>query len=400
VVGSADTAAVAMAEDVEDAGTAGPATREPVLAIGLMTGTSMDGIDAALVETDGRGSLVAGAAVSWPMDDALRRSLMAVAAEPAREHSNIEALSVELEELHAQAVEELLQRAGLDRRAVSVVGFHGQTLYHAPAPGRPGAGRTWQLGNGNRLAARLGMTVAWDFRSADVAAGGEGAPFAPAYHAAIARQAEVVLPVALLNIGGVANITWIGPPADEVSEPDLVAFDTGPGNALIDDWVVSHGLGVRDEGGQLAAAGQVDAAVLLRLMDHPYFRRCPPKSLDRFSFTSTGATGLSAADGAATLTAFTAESVAAAVDLLPAPPARWLVCGGGRHNGSLMAALRERLAVPVEPIDVIGFDGDGLEAQAFGYLAVRVMRRLPLSFPGTTGVPRPLPGGRLCRATG
>jgi anhydro-N-acetylmuramic acid kinase len=235
----------------------------------------------------------------------------------------------------------------------------------------------------------VGVPVAWDFRSADVAAGGEGAPFAPVFHAALAEGLEK--PLAVLNIGGVANVTWIG--ADGV----LLACDTGPGNGPLDDWVFQTTGAAFDRDGALAAAGRVDATVLARLLAHPYFARPMPKSLDRLDFSQalagSGLSALSAADGAATLAAFTAEAVARAP--LPGRPTRVLVCGGGRKNPAIMAALRVRLAVPVEQVESVGWDGDALEAQCFGLLAVRVMRGLPLSFPGTTGVPQPMVGGRL-----
>ena len=237
------------------------------------------------------------------------------------------------------------------------------------------------------------MRVAWDFRSADVAAGGQGAPLAPAYHAALAR--ELPKPLAVLNLGGVGNVTWIGPGDD--NGVNLVAFDTGPGNGPLDDWVARHTGERFDRDGALARAGQVDRAVLGRLLAHPYFARPAPKSLDRLDFAAAlGASGLDAlspADGAATLVAFTAEAVALAP--LPAPPLRWLVTGGGRHNPAIMAALRTALGVPVEPVEAVGWDGDALEAQCFGFLAARAVAGLPLSFPGTTGVPHPMQGGQL-----
>lgn len=370
-----------------------------LLAVGLMTGTSMDGIDAALVRTDGRSVRPVGTAQTMALPSLLRRRLLAVAAAPLARHADadIDDLAQALEAAHVEAVASVLAANDLAPAAVDVVGFHGQTLYHAPTPGRAGTGRTWQLGDGARLAARLGRPVAWDFRSADVAAGGEGAPFAPVFHAAVASAAGLDLPAAVLNIGGVANLTLITAAAapDRPDAPGLLAFDTGPGNALIDDWVGRHGLGRCDVDGRLAAQGRVDPAALARLLDHPFFDRVPPKSLDRFAFSANPVAGLAAADGAATLAAFTVATVARAVDHLAVRPRVLLVCGGGRHNPVLMAGLAEALAMPVAPIDTIGFDGDGLEAQAFGYLAVRVWHGRPLSFPGTTGVPRPLPGGRI-----
>ncbi len=274
--------------------------------------------------------------------------------------------------------------------AVAVLGFHGHTILHQPE-----AGRTRQIGDGALLAAETGIDVVCDFRARDVAGGGQGAPLAPLYHAALA--AELAKPLAVLNLGGVANLTWIGAGADE-SEGAVRAFDTGPGNALIDDWAARHSGRPLDLDGALARAGRTDEAALASLLEDPYFARPPPKSLDRDAFDPGPVAGLSPADGAATLTAFSAAAVARALDHLPVPPRRWLVTGGGRHNPALMAALAERLEAPVAPVEAVGWDGDALEAQAFAYLALRSLEGLALSLPGTTGVARPMPGGVVHRA--
>jgi anhydro-N-acetylmuramic acid kinase len=224
-----------------------------------------------------------------------------------------------------------------------------------------------------------------------VAAGGEGAPLAPLYH--WARSGALEKPLAVLNLGGVGNVTWLGAEADT-----MLAFDTGPANALIDDWALTHTGEPVDRDGALARAGQVDQRRLRRFLAHPYFQRKPPKSLDRDDFAGFVPTGLSPADGAATLTAMTAAAVARAAEHFPVPVRRWLVTGGGRHNPVLMAELARRLGLPVEPVERAGWDGDALEAQAFAYLAVRSQKGLPLSLPGTTGVPSPMGGGRLSSA--
>jgi len=199
--------------------------------------------------------------------------------------------------------------------------------------------------------------------------------------------------LAVLNLGGVANVTWLGTGADEV-----LAFDTGPGNALIDDWCLAHTGRAVDEGGALASQGRVDEERVQRFLVHPYFERQPPKSLDRDDFVAAMPLGLAPADGAATLTAMTAAAVADAVHFLPSPPRRWLVTGGGRHNPALMRMLQERLGAPVDPVEEAGWEGDVLEAQAFAYLAVRAVEGLPLSLPSTTGARAPVTGGRLHRA--
>ena len=362
-------------------------------AVGLMSGTSADGIDAALIETDGEGRVHVIAGQSRPFVPETRASLLA-AMRAARAQG---AQTTETPEIRdamrrltlaaAEAVGDVIAQAGLTAEAVDVVGFHGQTVNHLPDKGF-----TWQIGDADLLAQLTGIDVAHDFRSADVAAGGQGAPFAPAYHRARALSAGEALPVAVLNVGGVANVTWIG-------EADMIAFDTGPGNALLDDWVHAHtGLSF-DAGGALAGSGVVHEDVLTALLDHPYFDAPPPKSLDRNDFDIAAARGLSAADGAATLAAMTVGAVALAARLLPAPPVRWIVTGGGAHNAHLMAELARALGAPVVDAGAVGWDGDLLEAEAFAYLAVRSMRGLPLSWPGTTGVPEPMPGGRLTRAS-
>lgn len=355
---------------------------DPLWALGLMSGTSLDGIDAALVRTDGVRVQEFGPFLTRPYDATFRERLRAVLGG----QGDVAGVERDLTEIHAAAVQALLREAGA--RKADVIGFHGHTILHAPE-----ARRTWQIGDGALLARRTGIDVVHDFRSADVAAGGEGAPLAPVYHAALA--AELERPLAVLNIGGVANVTWIDGPA---SAPNLIAFDTGPGNALIDDWVRRHDGRLYDVDGALAAAGQVDVDALARLLEHDYFGRTPPKSLDRDAFSTAPVSHLSAADGAATLAAFTVQAVARALSHFPAPPRRWLVTGGGRHNRTLMAALARALPGTVAPVETARWNGDGLEAQAFAYLAVRSLRGLPLSYPGTTGVERPTAGGVLRRA--
>lgn len=351
-------------------------------ALGLMSGTSLDGIDAALVTTDGVGIEAFGPAVTVAYPEPFRARVRGVLGRED-DGDDVRAVARELTERHAEAVKQLLARTG---GRADVIGFHGQTLLH-----RPAFRMTRQIGDGALLARLTGIPVVNDFRAADVAAGGQGAPFAPLFHAAMTGAME--RPLAVLNVGGVANVTWIG------SNGRLVAFDTGPGNALIDDWARRHAGLTMDEGGRLARGGRVDRGRLAALLAHSYFGRPPPKSLDRddFTFTAAAGEGLSIADGSATLTRFTAEAVARALGHLPAVPARWIVTGGGRHNATLMAALGGCLGAPVEAAESVGWQGDALEAQAFAFLAVRSLKGLPLSLPETTGVPRPMPGGTLHR---
>ncbi len=344
-----------------------------------MSGTSLDGIDVAALATDGRERLAAGPALTVPYPRAFRERLRGVlgGTGPRAETAEVEA---ELTRLHGDAVAEF--RAHHPEIAVDLVGFHGHTIMH-----RPAERRTWQIGDGALLASLTGVDVIADFRSADVAAGGEGAPLAPLYHAALA--ARMAKPVAILNLGGVANLTWICE-----REGDILAFDTGPGNALIDDWVRRHTGRAADIDGALALAGRVSRPPVAGFLEHPYFARTPPKSLDRDEFHGAIPDDLTLADGAATLTEISAAAVAAAVRHLPAAPREWLVCGGGRRNPALMAALARVVGAPVRAVEAVGWDGDALEAQAFAYLAVRSVLGLPLSLPTTTGAPHPVCGGR------
>lgn len=365
-------------------------------ALGLMSGTSVDGIDVALIETDGQMVRAFGPAESYPFDATTRQALrdaMALAAglAPGPDIPGELAATGDLvADAHADAIAHF--RASHDLPPIDVIGFHGQTVRHAPD-----LGLTWQVGNAVRLAAATGVTVVADFRRADVAAGGEGAPLVPLYHAALLRSArlpgrDVPWPVAVLNLGGVGNVTWVECPG---AEARILAFDTGPGNALLDDWVHAHDAGTCDMDGKFARAGQVDQERLRAWLSHPYFDAKPPKSLDRDTFAVCRPDGLSLEDGAATLTAFTAGSVARALDHMPVAPALWFVTGGGRRNAAIMAALRELLGAPVEAVDALGWRGDSLEAEAFGFLAVRSLQGLPLSLPATTGVRAPQTGGRL-----
>lgn len=356
-------------------------TEIPVLAVGLMSGTSLDGVDAALIETDGDRTIrpLGYHFVPYAPEFALRLRGVLGRTVPDDQTRSVEH---ELTLIHGVAVGRLLADCGVRPAAVRVAGFHGHTVHHAPE-----ARFTWQIGNGELLARQIALPVVSDFRSADIAGGGEGAPLAPVFHAALAAGFE--RPVAVLNLGGVGNVTWIG------RDGRLVAFDTGPGNALIDDWALRHTGKPMDRDGALARRGRVDEAALGRLMGNSYFQRRPPKSLDRNAFDASPVVPLLVEDGAATLTRFTAAAVAAACGYLPEPPLRWIVSGGGRRNPALMADLRALLGAPVEPIEAVGWDGDALEAQAFAFLAVRRLRDLPASFPETTGVGRPTTGGVL-----
>jgi anhydro-N-acetylmuramic acid kinase len=367
---------------------------ELMRAIGLMSGTSMDGIDVALVETDGVSRSLFGATSFLPYNDADRGLLRDALADAVHLQARgarsaiLAAAETMVTERHAEAVERFLGQAAVDRSTIEIIGFHGQTVVH-----RPKLRLTVQIGDGAGLARRLAIPVVYDFRAADIEAGGEGAPLAPAFHRALVEAAGIMDPVALLNIGGVANVTLV---PGLGREP--VACDTGPGNALLDDLMLARTGSPIDRDGRTAATGRVDEAALSRLLADPYFALPAPKSLDRNAFSRAAVEHLATADAAATLTAFTAASVAAAMPLLPATPTQLIVCGGGARNATLMRELRRRLQCPITTAHSHNWSIDSLEAQAFAYLAVRSVRQLPLTFPTTTGVKEPITGGLWVKA--
>ena len=360
----------------------------PVRSLGAMSGTSLDGIDAAVLVTDGATRIETGETAYRPYSDAERETIRAALGR--WQGPEVAAAAEVVETAHA----ELLSRF----EDIQLVGFHGQTLAHEPR----GRG-TLQVGDGQVLAEVLGVPVVSDFRSTDVEMGGEGAPLAPFYHHALARAAGATRPLAVLNLGGVGNLTWIDPSHGRPeSESALLAFDTGPANAPLNDLMQARRGLALDADGALAATGTVDAAVVEDFLTHPHFFRMAPKSLDRDAFPdlARAVARLPDADAAATLTACAASAVVQGLDLCPAPPERILVTGGGRLNATLMAMLAAGSGVPVGPIEDLPADGDMLEAQAFAWLAVRVARGLPTSAPGTTGVRAPVGGGSLSRPSG
>jgi len=358
----------------------------PVWVLGAMSGTSLDGVDAAMLLTDGRRIHDFGPHAYRPYSEAERATLRAAFGRWPGEAGVAEAAEV-VEAAHA----ELLSRFS----GAEVVGFHGQTLAHHPA----GRG-THQAGNGALLAEVLGLPVVWDFRSADVRLGGQGAPLAPFFHHACARWMAATEPLAILNLGGVGNVTWIDPTLPEPETPGaLLAFDTGPANAPINDLMLARRGMPCDEGGQIAASGHVQSVLVAAFLCLPYFFKIPPKSLDRNDFHDflKVMDELADADAAATLTALAAAAVARGAEHYPRPVSRLLVTGGGRHNVAMMAALREATGFAVDPVEAVGLNGDMLEAQAFAHLALRVVRGLPTSAPGTTGVPAAVGGGTISR---
>jgi anhydro-N-acetylmuramic acid kinase len=367
---------------------------------GLMTGTVLDGqIDIAFLRTDGDSIMEFGPAKMVPYPDEVRTVIAeAVTAAQAWNFDGDEpAIFVTAESAltHAQAhaVIETAQAYALSLDQVIAIGFHGQTVLHRPPTqtrtGPTGIGRTRQLGDGALMAGLIGRPVVFDFRSGDMAAGGHGAPLCPSYHAALLNRVGADETVAVLNLGGVGNITW------QSQDGQLVAFDTGPANAPIDDWIRRHGAGDMDEDGHIAASGNLDRDRLATLMNQSYFLDMPPKSLDRNDFTASIANGLSLADGAALLTALAAASVARAVEMLPTRVERLIVCGGGRHNPVLLRLIAEMARVAIDPADEYGWRGDTVEAECFAFLAARHLAGLPVSYPGTTGVPSQMSAGRF-----
>jgi anhydro-N-acetylmuramic acid kinase len=365
---------------------------EPKWVAGFMSGTSLDAVDAALILTDGEQVLEFGATAERKYLPEERRILQ-VATDAARAWNwsgqqpveAFEAAKSVVTQTHAETMEQLL--SGWSGPAPVLAGVHGQTVLHRrPVPGHPGA--TLQLIDAPAMRVALGVRLACDFRTADVGAGGQGAPLAPAYHAALLRSLGDGA-ACVLNLGGVANITA------KLSGGALIAFDTGPANGPLDEWVERHGYGTHDVEGQLALAGKADEALLGRLLQHDWFREMPPKSLDRYDFNADMVAGLSVEDGTATLTEFSARAVAAGVAQLPEVPSRVIACGGGRHNPALMEALARALPCEVLSAEAAGWRGDSIEAEAFAYLAARTARGLPISWPGTTGVPEPMTGGIL-----
>jgi anhydro-N-acetylmuramic acid kinase len=352
--------------------------------IGLMSGTSVDGIDAALMETDGLGWVRPLAFMTTPFEHSFRSRLRQFFSCTNRDDLEVLSVERELTELHAEVVTKFLHQLNGKASGVDLIGFHGQTLFHDPAKRI-----SVQIGDGALLAKMTNIPVVNDFRSADMKAGGTGAPLVPLYHRALA--AKLPKPVAIVNIGGVSNISWIGGDHDD----ELLAFDVGPGNAMIDDWILHHTGQAYDAYGLLASSGVVQQKIVDSFLAQKFFKQKPPKSMDRNAFKRVLTDDVSVHDGAATLTMITARSIAESLRFMPQKPTHLYVTGGGRLNNTLMRWILDLANIPVSPVDDLNWSGDGLEAEAFAYLAVRSRLGLPLSVPGTTGVSQPTTGGTL-----
>jgi anhydro-N-acetylmuramic acid kinase len=365
-------------------------------AIGLMSGTSMDGIDLAMLVTDGEHVVERGPSSTVPYEAAFRRrieeALEAAKVIDQRDDrpGDLAELEREITLRHVHAVIDFLSTAAGDWPKPEVIGFHGQTVLH-----RPERALTVQLGDGRLLAGETGVPVVYDMRASDMVHGGQGAPLVPAYHAALARTlsgpGREKFPIAFVNIGGISNVTWV----PEAGDP--VAFDSGPGNALIDQWVSAHGGVPYDAGGAIASEGGAVRTVVDSYLEKPFFAKRAPKSLDRNDFTLAEAEGLELSDGARTLAAVSAEAILAAASQMPEPPKLWIVCGGGRKNPHILADMRSGSDAEVILAEDAGFDGDAMEAEAWAYLAVRSLRGLPLTWPTTTGCRQAVTGGVLAQ---
>jgi len=369
--------------------------RTQYIALGLMSGTSLDGVDAAFIETDGKTLFRTGPSLMLPYTELDRETLMSATQAALRwkfdgpQPNSFVAAEAVIARTHIRAVKKLCLANPEWARDLAMIGFHGQTIIHIPPSGAT-KGRTLQLGDGALLAEKTGFPVYYDFRSADVKAGGQGAPLAPIFHKALVAKRKLDLPAAVLNIGGVANVTLV------TSKNHLIASDTGPGNGPLDDWMSQNGLGAFDADGRLASKGTPNFHIVKQWLDREFFQKELPKSADRHDFhVINDLDELSVEDGAATLAAFTALSSIYTLQAMHETPNTLIVCGGGRHNKAMLWMLAEHSTAKVLTADAVGWNSDAIEAQAFAYLAVRSRLGLPISFPMTTGVAKPMTGGRL-----
>jgi anhydro-N-acetylmuramic acid kinase len=366
-------------------------------AIGLMSGTSMDGIDIALVRTDGRGSVERAAALGIPYDapfrDRLKQALedAKLIRQRGERPGTLADIEHELTLRHVEAVQIFLKKNNLQVADIDVIGFHGQTVLH-----RPDDALTVQLGDGALLARETGISVVHDMRANDMVHGGQGAPLIPVYHAALAAGLPAELrsgrPVVFVNIGGISNLTFVG------MDGNLVAYDSGPGNTLIDQWVEAHAGIPYDQGGMIASEGRVLADLAERYLANPFFAAVKRRSLDRNDFSPPTGADASLEDGARTLAHVTAAAIFKSARHLPEGPGTYIISGGGRLNRIIMRDLTDlalKDEATVMSAEEAGLDGDAMEAQAWAYLAVRSLEGLPLTFPGTTGVTEPVTGGVL-----
>ncbi len=370
-------------------------SKPPYIALGLMSGTSLDGVDAAFLETDGERIIRLGPSLCIDYSDADKTILEEATQAALRwqfsgpKPKSFGAAEVVIHKNHLRAVKTLCADHREWTDALAMIGFHGQTVLHHP-PKAPFNGRTLQLGDGAALAKATGKPVWYDFRTADVEAGGQGAPLAPIYHQALVAYSKLDRPTAVLNLGGVGNVTLI------TKAGHAIASDTGPGNGPLDNWMSRNNLGAFDPDGKYAATGTPHFPLVRKWLEREFFQRPTPRSADRYDFdVINDMDDLSVEDGAATLAAFTTLAAVYTLNDMREKPRSVIVCGGGRHNKAMMWMLREHLEATVKTAEEVGWNSDAIEAQAFAYLAVRAKWKLPISYPMTTGVPKPMTGGVL-----
>ena len=367
-------------------------------AIGLMSPASVAGVDAAIITTDGQGVVEAGPSLHLPYSRDLKiwiRRAIKAAQEGRDGAADIGKAAGELTLAHVEAVEELLEQADLKRTGIDVIGFHGHTIFHRPAASREDQGRSWQIGDGSVLAEEAKIDVVTSFRTEDVAEGGQGAPLVPVYHQALAQSLDGDGPVGIITLGDDVSVTFA---IREGRDAQVMAFDCGPGDELLDQWATLKSGKAMSPDGSLARDGQVRTEILRMMMLNPYLRRKPPKSLGQFDFKLDSLLELSASDGAATLTALSAACVRLSEKHLPEEPKQWVVCGPGAENPSMLEALKKALDAPVRLAGEAGWNSNFLDAECIGYLAVRSLKKLPLTYPQTTRAPRPIHGGLFFKA--
>ena len=344
-------------------------------AIGLMSGTSLDGVDVALLKTDGFSIISSGPFGSVPYQAQFKQRLF----DQLGEVSVPKTLEEELTVIHANVVFDFLKDNNILKSDIDVIGFHGQTIYHNPKEKL-----SFQIGDGYLLAKLLDRIVVNNFRATDVENGGQGAPLVPIYHQTLAK--DIKKPVAIINIGGVSNVTFIG-------DHELIAFDAGPGNAPLDD-IIFQKLGLSyDKDGKLAQSGVINKSILKQFLAHSFFESPPPKTLDRNNFDYQNLVGCKVEDALATVVEFIAKSISKTREYFPQSVDKWYVSGGGSHNTTLVKSISKALNHDVLSVNRLGWNSDALEAQAFAFLAVRSILGLPISFPNTTGVLEPMTGG-------
>ncbi len=354
-----------------------------ITAIGLMSGTSLDGIDVALIKSDGQKIISRDTNKYYPYSPKIRNSLTKLINNKINSLLEIKEIELEITKKHIAAVKDFLAKNKIDKKDVDVIGFHGQTILHHPEQKI-----TWQIGNAQMLASNIGIDVVADFRTKDLVFGGQGAPLVPSYHLALFQDYKK--PLLVLNIGGVTNVTYIKNNAAEnlIAEENLIAFDVCFGNAPLNDLVYEKTGKDFDKNGLLAKSGKVNHDFVKAILALGYFKKQPPKSLDRnqFDLVIKKFSKLIMEDILASLVFVIGQAVNNVLKFLPSKPLEIIVCGGGRKNLEIMNSIKNATQIKTTNIDDLKIDGDFVEAQAFGFLAIRNLLNLPTSYPKTTGI--------------